>query len=75
MRWGIPMDEFAKLAAPALAPVTANRPGRFTLAALPNKNVWEFFDYNPINEECHVLVGKEDVEWFEMDDYVKMKSS
>lgn len=75
MRWGIPMQEFAKLAAPALAPVTANRQGRFTLAALPNKNVWELFDYNPINEECRVLVGKGDVEWFEMDDYVKVKSS
>ncbi|KAI2512490.1 hypothetical protein MHU86_1943 [Fragilaria crotonensis] len=75
MRWGIPMAEFAKLAAPALAPVTANRPGRFTLAALPDKNVWELFDYNPINEECRVLVAKEDVEWFEMDDYVKVKSA
>ncbi len=75
MRWGIPMEDFARLAAPALAPVTANRQGRFTLAALPNKNVWELFEYNPINEECNVLIGNEDVEWFEMDDYVKVKAS
>ena len=85
MRWGISMQDFIRQVAPALKSVTTTtnnnnrRQGRFTLAAIPNKNVWELFevcDESKDGDHCHeVIIGKEDVEWFEMHDYVDKMSS
>ena len=61
MRWGISLTDFVTQVAPALASSSASRSGRFTLAAIPRKEVWEFID-----DDCNVIISKEDVEWFEI---------
>ena len=81
MRWGISIQDFVQQAAPALQPVAnmQNRPhGRFTLAAISNRNVWEYFgDHDggtTTSTSGHgvvVTIDKENVEWYEMHDYVK----
>lgn len=66
MRWGISLTDFVAQVAPALSSSSsssspASRSGRFTLAAIPRKEIWEFVD-----DDGNVIISKEDVEWFEV---------
>jgi hypothetical protein len=65
MRWGISLTDFVAQVAPALSSSSStssgSRSGRFTLAAIPKKEVWEFLD-----DDCNVIITKDDVDWYEV---------
>ena len=67
MRWGISIQDFSNQVAPALKSV--DRGGRFTLAAIPRKEIWEFINEEETNNSNIIAIEKENVDWLEIDDY------
>mmetsp|Transcript_28484 Transcript_28484/g.43523 ORF Transcript_28484/g.43523 Transcript_28484/m.43523 type:complete len:229 (+) Transcript_28484:65-751(+) len=57
IRWGLSLDDFVPEMAKAIRLV--NREGKFSFGAIPNKNIWEYFD----EENGTVHINEDDVSW------------
>mmetsp|Transcript_973 Transcript_973/g.1221 ORF Transcript_973/g.1221 Transcript_973/m.1221 type:complete len:230 (-) Transcript_973:2509-3198(-) len=60
LRWGLSLEQFAPEMAKAIRPI--ERKGTFSFGAIPNKNVWEYFD----EENGTVHISNDTISWYHL---------
>jgi len=61
LRWGVSLDEYVPDMLKAVR--TVKREGKYSFGAIPNKNVWEYFD----EKDGTIHMTKDMVEWYHLD--------